>query len=138
MGSPAWASDAKFATLDARKQNEDELEANITEWTREHTAEELMALLQSKGMPAGVVQNSRDVLDDDEHLKARGYYEYLDHPETGAMAYDGAPFVLSKTPGTLRIARRRCSGEHNEYVCKEILGMTDDEIAEALVEQALY
>ena len=137
MGSPAWASDAKFATHDARKQHEDELEAHVTAWTRERTAEDVMVLLQSKGVPAGVVQNSRDMLEADEHLKARKYYQYLDHPETGHSAYDGAPFGLSKTPGSLR-SPAPLLGEHNEYVCKEILGMTDDEIAAALIEQALY
>ena len=69
MGSPVWANDAKFATLDARKQHEDELDAHVTAWTLEHTTEELMVLLQSKGVPAGVVQNARDVLDADEHLR---------------------------------------------------------------------
>ena len=108
MGAPAWAGDAKFATLESRKQHEDELETNVTAWTRERRAEDVMTLLQTKGVPAGVVQNSRDVLTADEHLKARDYYQYLDHPETGRAAYDGPPFRLSKTPGTLR-RRRRCS-----------------------------
>ena len=137
MGSPTWAGDAKFSTLDARKQHEDELDGHVTEWTRERGAEELMALLQSKGVPAGVVQNARDILDADAHMKARGYYQYLDHPETGHTAYDGAPFVLTKTPGTLR-SPAPVLGQDNEYVCKEILGLSDDEIAEALIEQALY
>jgi benzylsuccinate CoA-transferase BbsF subunit len=96
-----------------------------------------MELLQSKGVPAGVVQNSRDVLDNDPHLKARGYYVYLDHPETGRAAHDGAPFRLSKTPGELRTPAPLL-GEHNDYVAKEILGMSDDEVAEAIIEQALY
>ncbi len=137
MGSPAWGADAKFGTRTSRKLNEDELDANVSAWTREHTPEELMELLQSKGVPAGVVQNSRDVLDNDAHLKARGYYTYLDHPEAGHTAHDGAPFRLSKTPGELTTPAPLL-GEHNEYVCKEILGMTDEEIADALVEQALY
>ncbi|HXK34448.1 MAG TPA: CoA transferase [Dehalococcoidia bacterium] len=136
MGSPAWASGAKFATFEARKENEDELEAKITEWTRERTPEELMPLLQSHGVPAGIVQHSKDVLED-EHLKARGYFEYLDHPETGRSVYDGAPFKLSKTPGSLKTPAPLL-GQHNDYVCKEILGMSDEEIAEALIEQALY
>jgi benzylsuccinate CoA-transferase BbsF subunit len=136
MGSPAWAQDARFATFDGRKQHEDELEARINEWTRDQTAEDVMRLLQSKGIPAGVVQNAKDVLED-EHLRARGYFEYLDHPETGRSAYDGAPFRLPKTPGKLNRAAPLL-GQDNEYVCKEILGMTDEEIAEALVEQALY
>jgi crotonobetainyl-CoA:carnitine CoA-transferase CaiB-like acyl-CoA transferase len=137
MGSPAWALDARYATHAGRKQHEDAIEASLTEWTREHTPEELMALLQSKGIAAGVVQNARDMLDADEHLKARGYYVYLDHPEAGHNAYDGPPFRMSKTPGELR-APAPLLGQHNEQVCKEILGMSDDEIAEALIEQALY
>ncbi len=137
MDAPEWAADAKFASLEARKANEDELEANITAWTRERDAADVMALLQSKGVPAGVVHNARDVLDNDAHLRERGYYVYLDHPETGRMAHDGAPFRLSKSQGELTTPAP-CLGEHNEYVCKEILGMSDDEIAEALVEQALF
>ena len=136
MGSPAWADDARFASLPGRKQHEDEIEAKVTEWTREHAAEDVMALLQASGVPAGVVANARDMLQD-EHLKARGYYVYLDHPEAGRTAYDGPPFRLSKTPGALR-SPAPLLGQHNELVCKEILGMTDDEIAEALIEQALY
>jgi len=42
-----------------------------------------------------------------------------------------------KTPGFLR-SPAPLLGEHNEFVCKQILGMSDEEIAEALVEQALY
>jgi crotonobetainyl-CoA:carnitine CoA-transferase CaiB-like acyl-CoA transferase len=137
MGSPDWARDAKFATLAGRKAHEDDIEAKLGEWTRERDAVEVMRLLQSKGVPAGVVHNARDVLDSDPHLKERGYYVYLDHVEAGRNAYDGPPFRLSKTPGELRWAAP-CLGEHNEYVCKELLNMTDEEIAEALVEQALY
>jgi len=136
MGSPAWTADPKFATFDARKEHEDELEANITEWTRTQSAEAVMELLQQKRIPAGVVQNARDV-HQDQHLQSRHYFEFLDHPETGVMAYDGSPFRLSKTPGKLTMPAPTL-GQHNEYVCKDILGMTDDEIAEALIEQALY
>ena len=67
-----------------------------------------MALLQARHVPAGVVQNAQDMLDKDEHMKAREYYWYLDHPETGRSAYDGPPMRLSATPGQLR-APRRCS-----------------------------
>ncbi|HYM16729.1 MAG TPA: CoA transferase [Dehalococcoidia bacterium] len=137
MGSPPWASDAKFATHAARKQHEDELEGHVTAWTRDQVAEHVMVLLQAKGIPAGVVQNARDMLDGDEHMKSRGYYVYLDHPEAGRTAYDGPPFVLSKTPGVLR-SPAPLLGQHNEQVCKEILGMTDDEIADAIIAQALY
>lgn len=137
MGDPEWARDPKFATLLGRKQHEDELEAQIGEWTRNQKAEEVMEMLQSRGVPAGVVQNAKDMLERDPHLKERGYYVYLDHPEAGRTAYDGPPFRLSKTPGVLR-SPAPLLGQHTEQVCKEILGLSDEEIADLLVEQVLY
>ena len=136
MGSPAWTKDERFGSHAGRKQHEDEIDAKIGEWTSGRTAEEVLVAMQAHGVPAGVVQNARDMLED-EHLKARGYYVYLDHPEAGVTAYDGPPFRLSKTPGVLR-SPAPLLGQHNELVCKEILGMSDEEIAEALIEQALY
>ena len=136
MGNPGWATDAKFATHEARKQNEDELDANINAWTADKDAYEIMNNLQARGVPAGVVQSAREILDQDEHVKDRGYYSYLDHIETGPAAYDGPPFRLSKTPGELRFPAPTL-GEHTDYVCKEILGFTDEEITELLVAGAL-
>jgi crotonobetainyl-CoA:carnitine CoA-transferase CaiB-like acyl-CoA transferase len=136
MGSPEWARDPKFATFDARKQNADELDANINAWTTDKDAYDVMHDLQARGVPAGVVQTAREVLDYDDHAKERGYYVYLDHPETGRAAYDGPPFRLSKTPGELAWPAPLL-GQHTEYVCKEILGLGDEEIAELMVAGAL-
>jgi len=138
MGPSAegWAGDAKFSTLEARKGNEAQLDAQIGAWTADREAYGLMEDLQRRGVPAGVVQSAREILDLDEHIKARGYYVYLQHPEAGVHAYDGPPFVLSKTPGKLR-SPACCLGEHTEYVCKEILGLDDEGIAELMVAGAL-
>jgi benzylsuccinate CoA-transferase BbsF subunit len=136
IGKPDWAGDSKFATLEARTQNEPELDANINAWTADKDAYELMEDLQRRGVPAGVVQSAREMLDVDEHLKARGYYAYVEHPEAGMHAHDGPPFVLSKTPGRIR-SPAPMLGEHTEYVCKEILGLDDEGIAELMVAGAL-
>jgi benzylsuccinate CoA-transferase BbsF subunit len=136
MGSPQSAQDSRFSTLEGRKANETELEANLNAWTADKDAYQLMRDLQARGVPAGVVQSAREVLDHDEHIKERGYYVYLDHAETGRVAYDGPPAVLSKTPGKLR-APAPLLGEHTEYVCKEILGLNDEELADLLVEGVL-
>jgi benzylsuccinate CoA-transferase BbsF subunit len=135
MGSPEWGSEAKFATAAGRKENEPELEQRINEWTADKEPQSLMAKLQAAGVPAGAVQSAREMLAD-EHLRERGYYAYLDHAETGRSAYDGPPFKLSKTPGRLRFAAPLL-GEHAEQVCKEILGLDDEEIANLLVEGVL-
>jgi crotonobetainyl-CoA:carnitine CoA-transferase CaiB-like acyl-CoA transferase len=136
IGGAEWARDQKFASLGSRKQHEDELDANLSAWTADEDAYEIMHDLQARGVPAGVVQSAREVLDYDEHLRERGFYTYLDHPETGRAAYDGPPFKLSRTPGELR-SPAPTLGQHTEYVCKEILGLTDEEIADLLVAGAL-
>ncbi len=132
MGNPEWAADPKLTSLDGRKDNEDELEANVSAWTADKDAYVLMSDLQARGVPAGVVQSAREILDYDQHIKDRGYYRYLDHAETGRVAYDGPPAVLSRTPGELR-GPAPLLGEHTEYVCKEILGLSDDEVADLIV-----
>ncbi|MFN0093964.1 MAG: CaiB/BaiF CoA transferase family protein [Dehalococcoidia bacterium] len=136
LGHPEAASDPRFATFDARKANEDALEAVINGWTASWRAEDLAAALQAKGVPAGVVQNAQDLLDKDEHVRSRGYYEYLDHPETGRSAYDGVVAKLSKTPGH-HAGPAPLIGEHTFEVCERILGLAPDEIADLMAEQIL-
>lgn len=136
IGNPDWTADSRFRNVAARKENEDELDRLIGEWTIGRSPEEVMALMQQAGVPAGVVQDGQDVLENDPHLKTRGYYVYLDHSETGRSAYDSFAFKLSETPGKLSGPAPRL-GEHTEYVCKEILGMDDEEYVELLVEEAI-
>ena len=129
LGQPGAASDARFGSLDARKQNEDDLEALVGSWVRERRAEDVAEALQSRGVPAGVVENAQDLLDRDEHMKARAYYQYLDHPEIGRSAYDGPAARLSRTPG-YHAAPAPLLGEHTFEVCERILGLNPDEIAD--------
>jgi benzylsuccinate CoA-transferase BbsF subunit len=137
MGEPDWTREGRFATHLARKQNEDELERLVGEWTRTKKAEEVMALLQIAGVPSGVVHTSEDVLEHDVHLKERGYYVYLNHPETGPSAYDGSPFRLSTTSGG-PMQPAPLLGEHTQYVAKEIIGLTDEEVAQLVADQVLF
>lgn len=136
LGHAEAAADPRFATFEARKANEDELEAMLSGWVAGRRAEDVMEALQAQGVPAGVVQNSQDVLDRDPHMRARGYYQYLDHPETGRAAYDGPGARLSATPGYLA-APAPLLGEHTMDVCQRIIGLEMDEIADLLAEGVL-
>lgn len=127
MGDPEWTKEGRFATLLDRKKNEDELERMIGEWTINFTAEEVMAQLQAAGVPAGVVQNSEDLLDKDPQLKHRRFYQRLSRPLMENKYHTGWPFILSKTPYALRPTP--LVGEHTEYVCCELLGLSGDEFA---------
>jgi benzylsuccinate CoA-transferase BbsF subunit len=136
IGNPEWTKDPKFSSLLARKENEDELDRLVEAWTSQRSPEEVLHLMQQAGVPAGVVQDGEDVLIHDPHLRAREYYVYLDHSETGHSAYDGIAYKLSATPGKLSRPAPRI-GEHTEYVCKEILGINDEEYTQLLVEEVI-
>ena len=125
MGNPGWVRDPKFATLEARKEHESELDPLVAAWTSGLTREEVMARLQGVGVAAGVVEDSRDLLEADPQLKHRGYFQFLDHPEMGPTSHIYWPVHLSLTPAWLRYAP--LLGEHTEMVCREFLGMSDGE-----------
>lgn len=136
LGHPEAATDPRFATFAARKQNEDELEALINSWTRPLKAEDACAILQAAGVPAGVVQNAQDLLEKDEHIRSRNYYQYVEHPEAGREAHDGPAFHLSETPGYIA-GPAPLMGEHTMDVCERIIGLSMDEIADLLADGVL-
>ncbi len=132
INKPEWVTDARFATQTVRKENEDELDRLIEAWTRAHAPEAVMSAMQAAGVPAGVVQNARDLFDDPQ-LKHRDHFQWLEHPVLGLTPYHSQAFKLSRTPSqTVKAAP--CLGEDNEYVYKEVLGYSDDEISDFLAE----
>ncbi|MEX2236847.1 MAG: CoA transferase [Dehalococcoidia bacterium] len=128
-GHPDWAEDQRFADFAGRKANEDALDGLVAEWTRTMEAPEIMSKLQAAGVPAGVVHTAQDVLENDVHMRERGYYVYLDHPEAGHNAYDGSAARLSKTPGVVS-RPAPLLGENTWQVATEIIGLSADEVAE--------
>jgi len=135
IGDPPWTREERFATFARRKENEDELDRLVEEWTLPRSPEEVMRAMQQAGVAAGVVQDGEDLLSRDPQLAERGFYVYLDHPEAGRIAHDGLTFSLSATPGEIR--RAPLLGEHNEHVYGDILGLPQEEIDRLTVEGVL-
>ena len=126
IGNPALAKEPRFATLLARKENEEELDKIINEWTGSRKAEDVMNLMQEAGVAAGVVETGEDLMDHDIQLRDRHFFTELEHPEVEKYRTNsGAHFMLSKYKYDLK--RAPLLGEHNEYVFKGILGIPDDE-----------
>jgi len=125
MGSPEWTGDERLASRPGREARQDELDPLIEEWTRQHNHYELMFLLQSEGVPAGPVIFEDDAYDD-PHLNERGFFQEVTHAECGTHLYPTFGYRMSKTPNSIRRPPVRL-GEHNEYVYKEILKVSDEE-----------
>lgn len=128
MGEGPWGYEKRFSTMAGRYKHQDELDAFIADWTRPQDARNLMHLLQEAGVPAGMVQNARDRVEDDPQLRERGLYHELDHSQFGRRKFEGMPVRLSETPAEFHRAGPLL-GQHSEFVLGQILGLEDEVIA---------
>jgi crotonobetainyl-CoA:carnitine CoA-transferase CaiB-like acyl-CoA transferase len=64
----------------------------------------------------------------DEHLRARGFFELVSHPVAGAWEMEGPHWRMSESPGHVRLPAPAFA-EHNDYVFRELLGLSADEVA---------
>jgi benzylsuccinate CoA-transferase BbsF subunit len=128
MGRDDLVNDPRFVTLEARKANEDELEAIINAWTAPQRAADVAETLQKTGVPAAVVADNKYLADEDPHLRERGYWVYKDHPEVGKRQHAGVPWKMSRTPTEVRAAAPLI-GQHTDEVLNGLLGYTADQVA---------
>lgn len=135
MGHPAWAEDEKFATFEARKQNETALNEHIEAWTCNQYTDDLMAQLCRHGVKAGVVNDARGAVED-KHLRQRDFWAYLDHPVVGSTLYNRAPFMMSKTPIEMNTAAP-ILGEHTRQVLTGMLDYSDTEVDDMIEKELL-
>jgi len=135
IGQQRLTSHPDFHTPEARRRNEDVLEAIVADWTAMQGAEAAAALLQEHGVPAYAVQNSPELLRDPQ-LLARGHFHHVRHPEYGETTIEGSRFVLSRTPAALPDVAPTF-GADNEYVLRELLGYDDERITALAASGAL-
>ncbi len=127
LGDPAWTRDPELATVVGRYGKQDEMDRELSEWTRARDRYDIMHLLQRQGVPCGPVLSCKDVYSD-PHLLARGHFQAVAHPEAGTHLHPVPPWKMSRTPVPIRSASPLL-GQHNEYVYKEVLGYSDDAYA---------
>jgi len=92
------------------------------------TPQAVTEALQATGLPTAPVLGVAALLDD-PHLRARGFWESVSHPEDGTRDLDGVPWRLSRSPAHIRLPAPRL-GEHNDYVLRGLLGLSEQEVRE--------
>lgn len=127
IGSPAWALDPRFATNAGRAEHARELDAHIADYTRDKDDYALMHLLQEAGVPAAPVLEASRVFDDPQ-LRDRDFFRRMAF-EGAEQGYEfmGPMWKFPETP--VEFTPPVTFGRDNEYVYKEVLGVTDEEYA---------
>jgi len=83
--------DERFATQASRLENNDELQAVLTEWTLNKSSDELREFAL-QGYPLTVAKDEESLLAS-EQWKSRGYVSDIDHPAVGEVSVLGSPWL---------------------------------------------
>ncbi|MBC2665879.1 CoA transferase [Novosphingobium flavum] len=136
MGNPAWASEADFATMSARKANEARLDQLIGEWTADKDHVATMHLLQGEGVAATPSFKASELFND-PHVLARGQVQEVDHAVLGTRKTITSPYRMSETEVAIR-GTAPFIGADTAYVLKDILKLDDAEIARLEEAKVIY
>ena len=134
LGRPEWCDLERMRRKWQRLNEQKEIDRHLGGWASTLPAAQALNMMQSWGVPSGIVKSPED-MHADRQLGHRGHYWSLDHPVMGERTYDSAAFRLSKTPGELT-KPAPLLGQDNEYVYKQIVGMDDEEFTELLIDGA--
>ena len=136
LGCPAWSKEKRFSHFSARKRHAPELDKLIEEWTTKYTPEEVTKQLQEAGIPAGIVEDAKDLANDPQ-LRARDFFLQIEHPILGKTISDNTPIKISGTPAKIRRAAPLL-GQDNDYVYRRLLGMSEEELTQYVSEGVIY
>ena len=125
-GRAELIGDARYATDKARHEHAAEVEEIISGWTRTIMKREAMDILVPLGVACGMVQDTREVLDD-EHLRAREMVLRMADPKRGEYVALGNPIKISSND--VAVEPPPLLGEHSGELLGELLDLDKDEVA---------
>ena len=126
MGRPELATDPRFADHQARGRNQAEIDDLVAEWTRSHPSTELLERLHGAGVPAGLVYEPKDMLDD-PHFVARGSIATVHDERRGELRMKDIAPKFSGTPCEIRWTGQPL-GADTDAVLTELLGLTTEQL----------
>jgi crotonobetainyl-CoA:carnitine CoA-transferase CaiB-like acyl-CoA transferase len=131
IGHPEWATDPRFATRDGWLEHlESVLRPAIESWAAGRSKVEVCHILADAGIAAGPCFNDAEVATD-PHLAARNMmvelarYDGVEQP----VLTPGNPVRISGVP-QLDDRRVPWLGEHTDDVLRDVLGLSDERLAE--------
>ena len=127
IGQPGWVDDERFATEEGRRAHHDELDRLLADAVAACDRSGLADRLLAAGVPAAPVLSTAALLDHPQ-LRARGFFEAVDHPVIGSHELLGLPFRFASRPQPWFERHAPTLGQHNHEVLTDVLGLTPEEI----------
>ncbi len=127
IGRPDMANDPELEANQGRVDNEKEIDAAIEKWTKDHTSDEVLSIMDEVSVPAGPILSVEDMMKD-EHYIARGMFHEVQANGRTLQIPAMLP-ILTETPGTTEWPGPALS-EHTDEVLSELLGKDEKEITQ--------
>ena len=127
IGRPDMANDPELEENQGRVDNEKEIDAAIEKWTKDHTSDEVLSIMDGVSVPAGPILSVEDMMKD-EHYIARGMFQEVEANGRTLQIPAMLP-ILTETPGTTEWPGPALS-EHTDEVLSELLGKDEKEITQ--------
>jgi crotonobetainyl-CoA:carnitine CoA-transferase CaiB-like acyl-CoA transferase len=127
---------------EAYKDNYDRVKAHaevkriVEGWTGKKSVKEIVDFFLSKQIPCAPLYTVKDVVEDQHIAVARRMIREIEHPVAGKMKVIGSPVNLSETPAEVNSAAPLL-GEHTELILKDILNLSETQIAALKKESAI-
>ena len=136
LGAREWLTDKRFTNKETRRQHWDELDNLITGKTIKYQPYKITDILQKVNVAATPVMNCEDQIND-PHFREKKTFIEINHPLVGKELIYGNPMRLSDMPPTIR-RNAPAMGEHNDYVLRELLGYSPQEVAGLIAQQVIF
>ncbi|GAA4558710.1 CoA transferase [Pseudonocardia xishanensis] len=136
LGNPMWSAADEFADVRSRLANRESLDRHVRDWSKGREADSIMRLLQSRGVPAGVMKRSPELLADPQ-LIARDYVALQDQPGFAEPLNTVRRPFLARRIQSAPVRPSPDMGQDTATICSELLGMSRAEIDRLLGEGVL-
>jgi crotonobetainyl-CoA:carnitine CoA-transferase CaiB-like acyl-CoA transferase len=111
-------NDPKFATMEARSENNKELVGIIDEIMATRTMEEWIPIFKKHNLIYGKVQKPIEVVTDPQAL-ANDFFGEVEHPAAGKIRVVNSPIHFKRNPSSLRSASPEL-GQDTEMLLLEL------------------
>lgn len=128
MDAQALLEDERFASHDARIENQGALYELINTWVGARKADDIVQLLAAVGVPASPIMSIADIYED-PHYRARQTITTIMDEDYGALEMVAPLPHMSATPGRIKSLGPRL-GQDTELVLREFLGFGNDDFLE--------
>jgi crotonobetainyl-CoA:carnitine CoA-transferase CaiB-like acyl-CoA transferase len=135
MGRPDLISDPESLPLVSRVQHRAKHNAAVVEWVKDKTVAEVLKLMCAAGLPAAPVLDLVQVANDPQ-IAHREMVVEVNQLLSGPVKMPGSVFKMSKTPGNPRNPSPFL-GEHNNEVYSELLGYSEEKVAELMEKEVI-